>query len=71
MNAAAKEQSAAAAATQEWFTVTEAADYLRMSVNAIHQQISRGHLAPDARARPGLRVHRFRRATLDKFLTGE
>ncbi len=58
-------------ADQQWFTSAEACAYMRMSRSDMQAHISRGTLRPDSRSRPGFKLHRFRRATLDAFLTGE
>lgn len=55
----------------EWLTLAEAALYTRMSRRALESHIASGRLRPDSRARPGFKLHRFRRSTLDAFLTGE
>lgn len=55
---------------QEWFTTAEACAYTRVSRASLMRHIASGTLKPDARARPGLAVHRFRRATLDAWLMG-
>ena len=55
----------------EWLTTVEAAAYVKMTKSALLQQIAKGNLAPDSRARPGLKLHRFRRSTLDRWLTGD
>ena len=54
-----------------WYTLSEAVEYTRMSHRALQGHIAAGTLRPDSRARPGFRLHRFRRSTLDRFLTGE
>lgn len=64
--------SAAAVITdQQWFTTREVCEYTRTSERTLLRHIAKGALRPDARARPGLGVHRFRRATLDAWLMGE
>jgi len=72
MGEAAKQSAPAATplAQQEWFTTTEACEYTRVSRRTLQEHIAKGTLRPDARARPGLGVHRFRRASLDAWLMG-
>lgn len=55
----------------EWLTTVEAAAYAKMSKRALLEHIAKGTLRPDSRARPGFRVHRFRRSTIDAWLRGE
>jgi excisionase family DNA binding protein len=62
--------SAAEQTAQEWFTTAEACVYLRVNRRTLLRAIAAGELVPDSRARPGLRCHRFRRATLDAYLEG-
>lgn len=61
----------AAEPIREWFNTKEAAVYCMTSKDAILKYVSRGDLVPDSPSRPGFRVHRFRRATLDAFLEGK
>lgn len=56
---------------QEWFTTAEAVTYTRTSASTIKRAIASGALKPDSPSRPGFRLHRFRRATLDAWLTGD
>lgn len=59
-----------AATKQEWYTTAEACEYARVSRRTIVRCIANGTLRPDSRKRTGC-THRFRRATLDAWLTGE
>lgn len=72
MNAAVKQESAAPAAKvqQEWFTTVQACAYTNVPRRTLMEHIAKGKLKPDSRARPGFKVHRFRRATLDAWLMG-
>jgi excisionase family DNA binding protein len=70
MGEAAKQESAATAATREWFTTAEACEYTRVPRRTLMEHIAKGTLRPDSRARPGFMMHRFRRATLDAWLMG-
>ncbi len=55
-----------------WMRIHEAAEYCRMTKSALQKHVERGHLRPDSRATPGrIRLHRFKRETLDQFLAGE
>jgi excisionase family DNA binding protein len=56
---------------REWYTTPEAVEYTRCSLTTIKRAIASGALRPDSPSRPGFRIHRFRRATLDAWLTGE
>jgi excisionase family DNA binding protein len=60
-----------AAGERVWFTTPEAVEYTRCSPSTIKRAIASGALKPDSPSRPGFRIHRFRRATLDAWLTGE
>lgn len=60
-----------ARSAQEWFTTTDAVTYTRVSLSTIKRAIADGSLQPDSPSRPGFRLHRFRRGTLDAWLTGE
>lgn len=55
---------------KEWFTTSEAAEYCAMQREALLKHVQRGSITPDSPARPGFRVHRFRRTTLDCWLLG-
>lgn len=57
---------------QAWFDTAEAADYLRLkSAAALRKHVERGHIRPDSCAGAnGMRCHRFKRETLDRFLRG-
>jgi len=61
----------AAKLLDEWMTTSEAAAYAKMSKRALLEHVAKGRLAPDSRARPGFRHHRFRRSTIDAWLAGE
>ncbi len=54
-----------------WLTTKEAAVYVKMHKRTLLEHIAKGTLKPDSRARPGFKVHRFRRETLDKWLKGD
>lgn len=51
-------------------TTPEAAAYCRLSKRVLLAHVQAGRLVPDAPARKGFRVHRFRRSTLDALLAG-
>jgi hypothetical protein len=51
-------------------TTPEAAVYCRLSKRVLLAHVQAGRLVPDARARKGFRVHRFKRSTLDALLAG-
>lgn len=53
---------------REWYTTAEAAAYCSVLPGAIKSAVLRGRLVPDAPAGPGVRTHRFRKATLDRYL---
>lgn len=56
---------------QEWFTTDEAAAYIRLSANALLKHVAAGNIVPDVWGKRGrTRSHRFRRATLDAFMSG-
>jgi len=55
----------------EWLLTVEAARHCKMSKRALLEHVARGRLRPDSRARPGFKVHRFLRASLDRFLKGQ
>lgn len=56
---------------QEWFTTTEAAEYLRATPKALRARIARGSLVPDCWGGRGRsKEHMFRRSTLDRHYTG-
>lgn len=56
---------------QEWFTTTEAAQYLRTTARALRMRVARGTIVPDCRGQRGRsREHMFRRATLDAHYAG-
>lgn len=54
-----------------WLTTKEAAEYANMSKRCLLEHVARGTLVPDSRARPGFKVHRFLRSTLDRWLKGD
>jgi excisionase family DNA binding protein len=54
-----------------WLTTKEAAKYVKMHKRTLLDHISKGTLKPDSRARPGFKVHRFRRESLDRWLEGK
>ena len=57
---------------QTWFTLREAADYLRTTASALQHHVRRGTLKPDCHGKRGRTLgHRFSRATLDAFMRGE
>ncbi|MEY4510500.1 MAG: hypothetical protein RLZZ450_2622 [Pseudomonadota bacterium] len=56
---------------QVWFTTAEAAEYMRMTARAVQKQVERGHLQPDNRHVGRIAGFRFRRETLDRFITGK
>ncbi len=67
--------SAALPASQEppkvWFTTREAAEYLRISRDALLKHVERGNITADnVSARGKVSGHRFQRETLDGFITG-
>ena len=49
-------------------TTLEAAAYCKMGKRTLLWHVGEGRLVPDSPARKGFKVHRFRRATLDRFL---
>lgn len=51
-----------------WLTTKEAAKYAKMHKRTLLEHIAKGRLKPDSRARPGFKVHRFRKETLDEWL---
>lgn len=51
-----------------WLTSAEAARMLRLSPSGFRSLIARGRIKPDHRAGIGLRGHRFRVETIEKFL---
>lgn len=55
----------------EWLITVEAAKHCHMSKRALLQHVAMGRLVPDSRARPGFKVHRFLRSSLDRFLKGQ
>lgn len=55
----------------EWLTTVEAAEYCKISKKSLLWHISKGTLVPDSRARPGFKMHRFLRSTLDQWLKGD
>jgi excisionase family DNA binding protein len=56
---------------QAWFDTAEAAQYIRVSKEAMRKLVQRGTIRPDAPAGAnGLRGHRFSRRTLDRHLGG-
>lgn len=57
---------------QTWFTTREAAEYLRMTPEAVRKAVERGRLKSATNSTMGRRFgHRFRREALDAFITGE
>ena len=57
---------------QQWFTIGEAAEYLRTTAKALQAHVERGKLVPDCPGRAGrTKGHRFSRQTLDAFMRGE
>ncbi len=54
----------------EWMVTVEAAKHCHMSKRALLKHVAMGRLVPDSRARPGFKVHRFLRSSLDRFLKG-
>lgn len=74
---AARDEEARGAETrvmgeQVWFTIREAAEYLRTTPSALQSHVYRGTLKPDCHGCRGrTRGHRFSRATLDAFMRGE
>jgi hypothetical protein len=57
---------------QVWFTLPEAAEYLRTTRSALQHHVARGTLKPDCHGRRGrMQGHRFSRQTLDAFMRGE
>lgn len=75
MGHAAKKQEHADARQpllREWYDTAQAAEYLSTTVNAVYKLVERGHLKPDVLAGTGrVRGHRFRYATLARFLGGQ
>jgi excisionase family DNA binding protein len=58
--------------TAEWLTTDQAAEYLASTRRALLNAVSRGRLVPDAWGGRGrAKGHRFRRETLDRYITGE
>lgn len=54
---------------QSWFDTAEAAQYIRVSKEAMRKLVQRGTIRPDSPAGAnGLRGHRFSKTTLEKFL---
>jgi hypothetical protein len=51
-------------------TTPEAATYCRLSKRVLLAHVQAGRIVPDAPARKGFRVHRFKRSTLDALLAG-
>lgn len=57
---------------QTWFTLREAAEYLRTTSRALQRHVDRGTLKPDCHGKRGrMQGHRFSRQTLDAFMRGE
>lgn len=52
----------------EWMTLREAIVFTGMSRRALQSHIAQGTLKPDSPSRPGFRLHRFRKSTLEAFL---
>jgi hypothetical protein len=68
--AAVREAMGVAAEREECFDTKGAAVYLKTTVAALHMQVQRGVLKPDARGGRGrFRGHRFSKATLDAFVS--
>jgi len=56
---------------REWYTTTEAAEYLRITPKALRNRIARRSIVPDCFGGRGRsRQHMFRRATLDAHYLG-
>ena len=51
-------------------TTPMAAEYTGLSKRVLLAHVQAGRLVPDAPARKGFRVHRFKRSTLDALLAG-
>lgn len=65
-------ESAPPAPPEKAYTTKEAAEYLRMSPNALRHHIRAGNIVPDTFGKRGRTSgHRFSRATLDAFLGGK
>lgn len=55
-----------------WLTTPEAAEYCRMETDTLLKHVTRGNLVPDSWGGRGrTQGHRFKRATLDRFLEGK
>jgi hypothetical protein len=52
----------------EWMTLAQAVLFTGMSRRALQKHIAQGTLKPDSPSRPGFRLHRFRKRTLEAFL---
>lgn len=56
---------------QTWYTTDEAAEYLRITPEALRKHVQRGKLKASSTAALGRKFGlRFRRETLDAFITG-
>jgi excisionase family DNA binding protein len=54
-----------------WYTMREAAEYVRISYEGMKKQVQRGRIKADSDPAHGRRFGlRFRRETLDAFVTG-
>jgi len=68
---ALKKPEVVAVVEQCWFDTAEAAQYIRVSKEAMRKLVQRGTIRPDSPAGAnGLRGHRFSRKTLDEHLGG-